>query len=175
MTPVRYDRLSLALHWLTALAIIGAFALALVLDDMPKGPSRTYWMMVHKSLGVSAIALTLVRILWRFTGMTKFPPFADMRINIAAKLGHAALYALMLAAPVSGAVYTWLRGFPVTFFDLFTIPALIAKNEALARTVKEGHELMGFAIIILALGHAAIAIYHQVVLKDGVLTRMRLR
>ena len=71
-----------------------------------------------------------------------------------------------------GIALTWLRGDTLTFFGLFTIPAAIAPDRELARTVKELHELSATAILIVAGLHAVAALWHHYIRRDDVLKRM---
>ncbi len=170
----RYDSLSLILHWLTAFAVIAAFAIGAMGDFIPKGPEKIYWITLHKSLGVTVMMLTVVRLIWRFTGMKTLPTLGTSIQQLATKLGHGVLYFLLLLVPFSGSMMTWARGYDVGFFGLFTMPHLIEKNMEMATKAAQVHEIVGWAIIILAFGHAVLAIYHQAVLKDGTLKRMSL-
>ncbi|WP_431859064.1 cytochrome b [Azospirillum sp.] len=168
----RYDLGMQALHWATALAIVGAFVLIQVVEGLPKGDSRTFMMGLHKSFGVTALALVLVRVAWRHVSPPPaLPPMAPW-IETTSRFGHVALYALMVAVPVVGMVMSWSGGRPIAVFGLFTLPDLLPPNPALKKGAEEVHEVLGNAILILAGLHAAAALVHQYVLKDGVLARM---
>jgi cytochrome b561 len=69
-------------------------------------------------------------------------------------------------------VLRWAQGEAFTFFGLFPIPALMAQDRPLAHTLQDWHNYVGWAIVILALGHAVAALVHHYVLKDQVLERM---
>jgi cytochrome b561 len=169
----RYDLPMQVLHWATALLIIGAFVLIQVVEGMPKGPERVNMMMLHKSVGVSVMALVILRLVWRHVSPPPaLPSGMAAPVVAASKAGHVALYALMLAVPLSGAVMSWAGGRPIVVFGLFTLPDLIAPNPGLKEAAEEAHEVIGNLIMILAGLHAVVAIVHQYVLKDGVLARM---
>jgi len=172
VSKTRYDLMAQALHWLTAIAIAGAFVLIEVLEGMPKGETRSFLMGVHKSLGVTALALVLARVVWRrLSAPPALPPMAPW-VAAASRWAHVALYALMLAVPVMGMVMSWSAGRPIGVFGLFTLPDLLPPNPAVNEAAKGAHEVMGNLILILAGLHAGAALFHQYVLKDGVLTRM---
>ncbi|HEY0834004.1 MAG TPA: cytochrome b [Azospirillum sp.] len=169
----RYDLPMQMLHWATALLIIGAFVLIQIVEGMPKGPERAYVMMLHKSVGVSVMALVVLRAVWRrISPPPALPAGMAPPLVAASKAGHAALYVLMLLVPLSGAVMSWAGGRPIVVFDLFTLPSLIGPNPGLKEGAEEVHEVIGNLILILAGLHAVAAIVHQYVLKDGVLARM---
>ncbi|MBK4718045.1 cytochrome b [Azospirillum sp. YIM DDC1] len=169
----RYDGVTLFLHWSVALLILVAFAIAQGRGLVPRGPERTALMDLHRSLGVLVLALVALRMVWR--AISPPPPMpADTAplLLLAAKAGHLALYALMIAVPLAGVLMTQANGHPVSVFGLFTLPALVGEDKAFGHTLEEAHELLGTAIIVLAGLHAVAALVHQYVLKDGTLSRM---
>lgn len=169
----RYDVPAQILHWLTAIAVFGAFVLIQVVDGMPKGPERAFVMGLHKSFGVVVLALFLARAVWRQISPPPAMPAATAPwMAVAAKAGHAALYLLMLAVPVAGIVMSWSAGRPVDVFGLFTLPTLLPPDPALKGAMEETHEIAGNLFVFLAGAHAVVAIVHQYVLKDGTLSRM---
>lgn len=169
----RYDTPAQILHWLTAIAVFGAFVLIQVVDGMPKGPERAFVMGLHKSFGVVVLALFVARVAWR--RVSPPPAFAAGMapwMAAAAKAGHAGLYLLMLAVPVVGVVMSWSGGRAVEVFGLFALPTLLPPDPALKEMTEEVHEVLGNLFIFLAGAHAVVAIVHQYVLKDGTLSRM---
>jgi cytochrome b561 len=86
--------------------------------------------------------------------------------------GHALLYLLMLALPLIGVLMSNAAGRPILFWTLFTLPALIGPDPALAKTLKGAHEILADGILILVGLHVIAALYHQYILKDGTLQRM---
>ena len=170
---IRYDGVTLFLHWSVALLILVAFAIAQGRGLVPRGPERTALMDLHRSLGVLVLALVALRMVWR--AVSPPPPMpADTAplLLLAAKAGHLALYALMIAVPLAGVLMTQANGHSVSVFGLITLPALVGEDKAFGHTLEEAHELLGTAIIVLAGLHAAAALVHQHVLKDGTLSRM---
>lgn len=169
----RYDLPMQALHWGIALLIIAAFVLIQILDGMPRGPERSALMGIHKSVGATVILLVAVRLVWRFISPPPgLPEGTSPLMTLAAKAGHLALYALMIAVPVIGVLMSQAKGRPVDVWGLVTLPTLVAESKDLGKLLEEGHEVLGNLILIVAGLHAAAAMFHQYVLKDGVLTRM---
>lgn len=168
----RYDLTAQALHWATAIAIVAAFILIQVVEGMPKGEERTAVMALHKSFGVLAFALVVVRAAWRHVSRPPVPPAMPGWMETASRYTHVALYALMVLVPLVGMVMSWSGGRPITVFGLFTLPNLLPENRALKSGAEEVHEVLGNLILILAGLHAAAALVHQYVLKDGLLGRM---
>lgn len=172
MIRTRYDTLTMGLHWLIALLIAGDYALILIREEMPRGPARTEMLSTHMAIGLMVFALVLLRLFWRPFAPKLAPVAQKPLLSSAAKTGHIALYALMIALPLGGLISAWLKGRGVSVFGLFALPSPLAANKELGEQIEELHGLAGHAIMILAGLHALAAIGHQWILKDGTLGRM---
>ena len=89
-----------------------------------------------------------------------------------ASLTHLALYALLLAMPLSGWILNSASGFPLQWFGLFNLPAITGKDHDLHELTEELHELLFWSLVSLALVHAAAAFYHHLFQHDATLARM---
>lgn len=167
----RYNRLARALHWLIAVLVIGNILGGLVHERLEH---IIRLIPIHKSIGLSVLALTLVRIAWRFTW--KQPPHpAGVRMwqVIAARVVHTAFYGLMLAMPLSGWAMASAGKYPLSWFGLFDVPKFaITKESALYLASRSGHEVLGWLFAGLVAVHVAAALRHHFILKDRVLERM---
>lgn len=163
-----------AVHWLTVIAVIVVYGVTYLEDFFPRGtPGRAAVWWTHISVGLTLVALVVARLGLRAFGPVPAPSAQISRpVKIASLAAHALLYLLLVATPLVGIYLAFLRGDAVTFFSLFTIPSPIAADRPMAREVIEVHELLANALVILAVLHAAAAVYHHVVLKDDVLKRM---
>lgn len=169
----RYGATAQGLHWAMAALIVAAWALGLIAAEMPRGPDKGFWMGVHKSLGVMVVMLTFVRAAWRLANPPPpSPDSATPAMRLAAHGAHLALYALMILLPVSGVILSQANGRGVEFWGLFALPTLIQPDKELAKTMEEAHEVMANLILALVFLHAAAALFHQHVLKDGLMERM---
>jgi len=167
----KYNGVSIFFHWLIAVLIIGLLAVGLIMVDMPKPDKFTVYGW-HKAFGIIVLALVTLRLIWRLRhAPPSLPVGTPPRIELAAKLGHAALYFLMFFMPLVGWLMSSAGGHPVSVFGL-PIPPLVEKNEALGELAEELHEIGGNAFIVLICLHLLAALYHQYVLKDGLLQRM---
>lgn len=174
MTAIqKYTLPARLLHWLVALGIIAAFALALSFDDMPLSPGKLKLINYHKWIGITVLALAALRLLWR---LGHRPPALPAHMaaweKLAAHAGHALLYLLMFGVPLGGWLYSSAKGYPVVWLGLLPLPNLMDKNEALAGTLKTLHMLGGWSVIALAVLHAAAALKHHFIDRDDVLRRM---
>ena len=160
----------MALHWLTAMLVIVLWVLGQTIDWFPKGPPRVFARSTHIALGL-VLALVLVRrIWWRRTAGVHLPQPGSRAVAAIATLTHRILYVLLLATVVLGIANAWIRG--DTLFMLWQIPAFDPGNAALRESVEDLHSWAADILCIVAGLHAATALVHHFVLKDGILRRM---
>lgn len=169
-TPTRYGLVALALHWLTALAILGLFVTGQMTETTHQAAklSALTW---HAPLGLAVLVLTLLRILWWALADSKPAPVGRGWQAKAAKLGHLGFYVLMLGMALSGMAMMVLSGAGEIVFGGATGP-LPDFHDYLPRIP---HGIGSKLLLALVIIHIAAAIYHQVILKDGTLKRMSLR
>ncbi|MFC3101297.1 cytochrome b/b6 domain-containing protein [Altererythrobacter lauratis] len=165
----RYSRGAILLHWIIA----GLLAVNLAIGfGMGNDASSFALVQFHKSLGISILLLTLVRIAWRITH--KPPPAADKGpLGAVAKAVHVLLYAFMLGAPLTGwaLVSTSPLNVPTMLFGVVPWPHL-PLDPAINGGVEVTHELLAFLGIGLFALHVAGALKHHFINRDGVLARM---
>ena len=100
---VAYDPGLRALHWLMAVLIFVALPLGVWASLLPRGQMRSEVLFFHKSFGVTVLGLIALRIVWRLiAGAPEYVEPLGRLTHAAARAGHLALYALMIAMPVSG-------------------------------------------------------------------------
>lgn len=169
-----YGAVSQMMHWFTVALVILAWLLGQFDDVFPKGAARAAGLFVHVSAGLAVIGILLLRLLWRFADP---PPPIEQTIfgewlDRAGRLVHYVLYALLVVVPISGIVLQFARGDSLPLFGLTEIVSPWTRDRALARSVKEIHEVTANALVILAAFHAAAAFVHHWVLRDRTLLRM---
>ena len=171
MTNEKYNAGARALHWLIAILIVGNIASGLLHEPLENVASL---IPAHKAIGMTVLVLSLVRIGWRMAWTAPAYPATMTPIEmLASKLVHLLLYGFMIAMPVSGWIIASGGKYPLSWFGLFDLPKLpVVKDSALAGIGHEFHELGGWVLLILVLGHVAAALRHHFVLKDGILKRM---
>jgi cytochrome b561 len=170
--PTRYTPTAIALHWLLALALLGSFGVGLTMTELPLSPLRLKLTNWHKWAGITILALSVVRLVWR---LTHRPP-ADVPMPAwqqrAAHWTHRALYALFFLVPLAGWAYSSAAGFPVVVFGLLPLPDLVPADKALAEAIKPLHKGLAWTLALLVLGHVAAALKHRWIDRDGLLARM---
>lgn len=169
----RYTRTAQALHWLMAALLVGLVALGLYMHELPLSPRKLQLYSYHKWAGVTAFLLVLLRLGWRVTHRPPpLPAGTAPAIRTAAGAGHALLYALMIAIPLSGWLMSSAKGFQTVWFGVLPIPDLVGKDADLGESLRATHEYLNLTLIVVALGHVAAALKHQFIDRDGLLLRM---
>jgi cytochrome b561 len=162
------------LHWLIVLLVLVLAIVGLTMGELPKTPKYFWVYTLHKSVGITVLALVLARIGWRLYAGAPGPvagtPTWQARI---ASLTHMLLYALLLAMPLSGWLYDSASGLrPFRWFGLMLVPKLSAPNEGLSELANDAHELLFWVLVALVALHAAAAFYHHLFQHDATLSRM---
>lgn len=173
----RYSGLAIALHWVLALAILGVFGMGVYMSDLPMSPSRLKLYNWHKWAGMTILALSVLRLVWRLVRRPPPLPAAIERAmpawQRAAHHGtHHLMYLLFFAVPLVGWAYSSAAGFPIVWFGVLPLPDFVPKDKELADLIKPAHALAAFALIGLVILHVGAALKHQWIDKDGLLTRM---
>lgn len=168
----RFDATSIVLHWAVALLIVGNGVLALLIEAWPRD-QRPPIVNLHGVIGVLILLLSIWRLANRFVHPAPPLPPGNPLMDKLANLMMLTLWLLTIALPITGAVALWLRGRGLDFY-LFQMSPPLAANRELGRSVREVHELIFWFGAVLVAGHVAAALYHQLVLKDRLLLRMKL-
>jgi len=171
-TNERWGSVAQFLHWLIVALIITQVILALRAEEL-HGMAKLAMLARHKSVGITILMLAVVRLSWRLINPTPIlPPTLKPYERRLANFTHAVLYALIFALPITGWIMSSARGFPVSWFSLFQLPDLVAKNRQLYDTMVDTHEALAWTLGAVALLHLGAALKHHFVLKDSVLRRM---
>ena len=163
---------TLWLHWVTATLVLAQFATALSLDQI--SPSQIDLVLaVHRSTGLLLWGLTAARLVWRLTLM-RIPP-ADPKMpslqRLAARANEYALYLLLLVQPITGLTDSLFRAHAFPVFGM-TVPVLVAKSKPIFHAAHSLHQAGGWLLAGLVGLHTAAALFHRLMLRDGVLQSM---
>ncbi|MCW0399613.1 Cytochrome b561 [Xanthomonas sacchari] len=173
-TPDRWGSVSQTLHWLIAALILLLGVVGLTMGELPKTPKYFWVYTAHKSLGLTVLALVIVRLGWRlYAGAPKSVPGTPGWQERIADATHALLYVMIFAIPLSGWLYDSASGLrPFRWFGLIAVPKLSAPNEHLRDLSHTAHEWGFWLLIAVVLAHAGAAFYHHLFQRDATLARM---
>jgi cytochrome b561 len=159
-------------HWGMLLCYAGIISLGFYMTGLPLGPAKLKIYALHKSIGLTLLALAALRLAWR--ARERRPVLAAMpawQAAIAA-VTKVLLYALMFAIPLSGWLYNSAAGFPLQWFRLVNLPPLAGADPALKALAKGAHETGVITLIVLVAAHALAALKHHFIDRDGTLAAM---
>jgi len=174
-----YDTLSRAFHWITAIAVTIAFVLGPGgfgrLMHQGVDPATRNDIVWHESLGLLVMVLTVLRLIW--VALRPATPQFQMAgwMRVMATLVHWVLWAHLIALPITALLALGSESHPLTLLGgvrIENIPMIAESSIARLADWGDVHKFLGDAIMWLAGLHAAAAIYHHVILKDGVLSAM---
>ncbi len=178
-TPQSFGAVARTLHWLTALLILTAIPLGLIAEDLPYDTAealayKAQLFSIHKTVGVAAFFVALIRIVWALTQPRPVALHPERRAeNLLADLVHWMLYISMLAVPLSG----WIHNAAVTGFAPILWPfgqtlPFVPQSEAVAAVATTAHWLFGKLLMASIFLHVAGALKHHIIDKDATLRRM---
>jgi cytochrome b561 len=182
-TALRYGSVAMSFHWLIAALIIANICLGLYMADLPRSdPAKFMIFQTHKSIGLTVLVLSVLRLGWRL--VNPIPPLpADLNpfLRFAARASHYLFYFLIIFIPLTG----WLLvsasplGNPTSYFGLFDLPNLPifsglprAQLRPIHETFDDAHVLLAWSAIVLVPIHVGAALYHHLARRDDVLKRM---
>ncbi|HYA74191.1 MAG TPA: cytochrome b [Roseiarcus sp.] len=169
-----YDAAQRAFHWIMAALILLAIVIGVTTSFLPPRTSpRVELLTLHKSLGMSALVLGVLRIGYR--AIVGAPPYAAAlaaSTRVASRAAHLALYALMIALPVSGYVNSAAGGHELSWFGLFAWPNFAPQDKALAHGASQAHYRLAWTIAAILALHLAAVAWHRWAKRDEIFARM---
>lgn len=171
----RWGSLAKFFHWTVVLLILVQATVGLVMVELPKRPSIISVYSFHKSLGLTILLFAILRLTWRaFDPHPAEPATMPRSQAVAARAGHALLYLLLFAVPLSGWLFDSASSLrPLYWWGLFEMPGLTGgADRDLKEFAEDAHEWLFWTLAAVAAGHAAAALWHHFHDHDDVLRRM---
>lgn len=169
----RYSTGAMIFHWVIATAVIVNWRLVETAEHLPDA-ERGWWMDQHKALGITILAITAARLVWRFTHPVPPMPSTYARWErLLAKSVHVIFYVLLIGLPLGGWLATSYFGRGVDIWGLFTLPAVpVGSSPDTGKQIIGLHKIGGEIMIYLIALHILGALKHTFWNKDGTLWRM---
>ncbi len=170
-SAIRYDRGAIAFHWSMAALVVIVGVLGLLHDSWPKG-TQSFWINIHALCGLALWVLLMARFWWRSThSPPPLPAEAGALARALARPVHLLMYALLFVTPILGIVtFTWHGR--VFDFGLFQVDFGVRKNRAIFHPTEDLHGYLAYTLFTIAGLHALAALWHQLVRRDRMLSRM---
>lgn len=163
---LRYNNVAAAIHWITVLLVLTQIYVGFTFHEMERGPARGEWFEWHKTIGVTILLVTLVRLAWRLMHEPPpFPPELPRWERFAAVWNHRAFYVLLIVLPLTGLIAISGGADQATTRLAFDIPfpLIPGLSEDFGEGAGELHELLVKITIALVVIHALAALKHQFV------------
>lgn len=171
-TAQAWGRVTQVLHWATALLVFALAGIGLSMTGMANGLDKVKVYALHKSLGITVLALVLLRLLWRWLDRRRPEANGPPGAQRAARIAHTGLYVLLLAVPLSGWAFNSAANFALRWFGLLNLPHLLPANPRWKPWLHTLHEGLFWVLAALVAVHIGAALWHHFVLRDAVLARM---
>lgn len=172
--PTRLSLATIVLHWLTAATIVAMLAFGFVIGATPRGPDKVALIQLHKSFGMIALPLVMVRLVWRLREGWPQPvsPLAAWE-RIAARVAHWVLLLAPIVMIASGMVRSLAYARSIDVFGIPVVPKLLAeKNERINEAAGSVHDMAALVLVIVIALHFGAALRHHVLKRDATLLRM---
>jgi cytochrome b561 len=182
-TALRYGTVAMSFHWVIAILVIANICLGLYMGELLRSdPMKFTIFQIHKSIGLTVLVLSILRLLWRVVNpIPPLPAGMNPVLRLAARASHFLLYFLIIFIPLTG--YVMVSASPLgngtSYFFLFDWPNLPlftgmtrAQLHPIHETWETAHVYLAWSAIVLIPIHVGAALYHGIVRRDGVLSRM---
>jgi cytochrome b561 len=169
---LQYGTTAKLFHWLIVALLLVQYSIGWLMPDIHRGDKPGAAMTFHVSFGIVILILIVVRLAWRLA----HPVAPDSSLSpwqrVSSQAAHWLLYALVLAATVTGWLFASFRGWSMSFFYLAPMPMLASENAAAGKAIDGLHQAMGWALLALIGLHVAAALAHLFIYRDRIIQRM---
>lgn len=172
-----YTRTAQLLHWVMAIIFLTAWGIGFYSGNFlsydTDGSFKGEIITLHKNIAVLIIFLVVIRIFWRYTHPAPdLPDTMSPMMQKMAHAGHLALYLILIALPISGAIFSWSAGHPVPIVYLTEFPRLVQENPSIVAIARPVHVYLSWFAGLMVAGHLLVALKHHFIDKDHVLKSM---
>lgn len=163
---LRYNSVAVAIHWISALLIVGQVAGGFLFESMERGPERAQVFTLHKTIGVTILLLSLARLGWRVANPPpSYPDGMPRWERVAGTWNHRIFYILLVALPLTGltAVSARTDGPTTDLIGGIPFPVIPGVPEAAGEALGGLHGALVFTTLALLALHIGAALKHQFV------------
>jgi cytochrome b561 len=169
---LNYGTTAKIFHWLIVALLIVQYPLGQFMPDIHRGMQPGDAMTFHISVGITILALIVLRLLWRITH-----PVAPARSlpawqQLISEAAHWLLYALVLATTMTGWSFASERGWSISLFFAIPLPMFPTEWSLLENTIGKWHGTMEWVLLLTIGAHVAAAMVHTFIFRDRIMQRM---
>jgi cytochrome b561 len=169
---LQYGTTAKVFHWLIVGLLLVQYSIGWLMPDIHGGMKPGAAMILHISVGMTILVLIVLRLAWRLAHPvapeSSLPPWQ----RLSSEAAHWLLYALVLAATITGWLFASFRGWSISFFYLAPMPMLASENSAAVKTVDGLHQAMEWTLLVVIGIHVAVALAHVFIYRDRIMQRM---
>lgn len=174
--PPAYGPTARAFHWIVTAGVLILIPLGITmtarLEAKLDGPLTDAMYSTHKTLGFTVLLLMIARLVWRFAkGAPADLPSHSLVQRLASHTVHWLLYALLVLVPLGGWIGVSYYG-ALDVFGLVSLPRITPVDQDVASLVLTVHKIGGWLVLALVALHVAAALFHHLILRDGVIYRI---
>jgi len=169
-----YSTTQRLLHWIVFGLIAAQYAVGSIMPHIGRDTPNESWVNWHLSLGAAILFFVCVRLIMRIAHPVSVLESGPKWQRPLASVTHISIYVLVLVMCILGLAAASYRGWVVYLFGFIPLPSLAAKGTPWAHTAGDVHDILLYVLLVPIALHIAAAFYHQFVLRDRLLDRMRL-
>jgi cytochrome b561 len=169
---LQYGITAKVFHWLIVALLVAQYVIGWLMPDIHRGMQPGAAMIVHLSIGLTILALIVLRFVWRLTHPVAPESLLAPWQRISSEAVHWLLYVMVFATTLSGWLFASFRGWTVSFFYLAPMPMLASDNVTAGRAIDGLHQAMEWTLLVLIALHVASAFAHLFIYRDRIMQRM---
>jgi len=169
---LQYDPAAKVFHWLVVALLLVQYPIGWLMPDIHRGEKPGAAMILHVSVGMTILALIVLRFAWRLTHPVAPESSLSRWQRLSSEAVHWLLYALVLATTVTGWLFASYRGWSMSFFFLAPMPMLASDNAAAGKAIDGLHQAMEWALLAVIGIHVVAALAHIFIHRDRIMQRM---
>ena len=173
VTSPIYSPAARTLHWLTAACVLGLLIVGPWMVGLPISLLKLQAYAWHKWIGLTVLALTVVRLAWRWHAP---PPPLPSTVTAwerrLAPLSHGLLLGLLVAQPLVGWLMSSAGGVTVYWFGYLPLPDAVPRDPQIFAVLRATHRVLGYTLMGVVTLHMLAVIRHDVLRRDGIFRRM---
>jgi cytochrome b561 len=167
----QFAALSRLLHWTMAVMVLTMLGIGVAM--VASLAEYHVLVSIHRPLGIAILILVVVRFVNRL--LNRPPPFPAMMPRaerLAATASEYTMYGLMFVQPLVGWGMLSAARYPVVLFGPVHLPFILPHDAMLYAVLRKAHTVLGYFLFLTILAHVAAILWHTLIVRDGMLTRM---
>ncbi len=169
--PAQFAFLSRILHWLMAALLVTMLFIGVSMVSS-LGDYHTL-VAIHRPLGIAILILAAIRLITRLlTKAPALPASVAPSERVIIKLSEFLLYTLFIALPLVGWAMLSAGHYPIVMFGSVHLPPILPARPDLYAPLRKLHTVLAYALFLTFLAHISAVLFHTLVLRDGLLSRM---